>query len=153
MPRVRAHTLVPGPLSAAEALWHDLRRWPSFVDGLARIDKTEGQWPEPGARVVWSGPPGEAARVVERSERLVLREGHVVSIEDEQVLGTRSVAFAPAQDGLVRVSLELEVTAKPQAGRTAALGRLLLGRRRREGLERTLTRFRIERMSDVDDAL
>ena len=153
MPKVRAHTLVPGPVSAAEALWHDLRRWPSFVDGLARIDKTEGAWPEPGARVLWSGPPGGAARVVERSERLVVRESHVVSVEDEHLLGTRSVAFAPAQDGLVRVTLELEFTAKPGTGRVAALSRLLLGRRRREAFERTLTRFRIERMSDVDEGL
>ena len=71
MPKVRAHTLVPGPVSAAEALWHDLRRWPSFVDGLARLDKTEGSWPEPGARVIWSGLPGEAARVVEVTGGLV----------------------------------------------------------------------------------
>jgi hypothetical protein len=91
--------------------------------------------------------------VVERSERLVVRESHVVSVEDEHLLGTRSVAFAPAQDGLVRVTLELEFTAKPGTGRVAALSRLLLGRRRREAFERTLTRFRIERMSDVDEGL
>jgi len=153
MPRIRAHTLVPGPVSAAEALWHDLRRWPSFVDGLARIDRTEGSWPEPGARVVWSGPPGGRTRAVERSERLVVREGHVVAVEDEEALGTRTVAFAPDRDGLVRVTLELDLTAKPGTGRAAAFSGLLLGRRRRQGLERTLARFRIERMSDVDEGL
>jgi len=153
MPRIRAHTLVPGPVSAAEALWHDLRRWPSFVEGLARLDKTEGAWPEPGSRVVWSGPPGGRARVVEASARLVLRELHVVDVEDERLRGTRTVVFAPDRDGLVRVTVELELTAKASEGRAGMVSRLLLGRREREALEHTLRRFRIERMADVDEGL
>jgi hypothetical protein len=153
MARVRAETLVPGPVSAAEALWHDLRRWPSFVDGLARVDKQEGAWPEPGARVIWSGPPGGRARMVERSIRLLVREGHVVEVEDDRLRGTRSIAFAPDRDGLVRVTLELEFAAKTGEGGQGLLGRALLGRREREALERTLARFRIERMADVDDGL
>ncbi len=151
MPAVHAQTLVPGPVSGAEALWHDLRRWPAFVDGLARIDKVEGAWPEPGARVLWSGPPGGLVRVVEESARLVVRESHAVHVEDERVRGTRTVTFTPDRDGLVRVTLELDFTPKPTEGRAALPGRLLLGRRRREALERTLTRFRFERMSDLDD--
>lgn len=153
MPRVRAHTLVPGPVSAAEALWHDLRRWPAFVEGLAHLDKTEGAWPEPGSRVVWSGPPGGRPRVVEASTRLVLREAHVAQVEDDRLRGTRTVTFAPDRDDLVRVGVELEYTAKAAEGRTGLVSRVLLGRRVREGLDHTLRRFRIERMADVDEGL
>ncbi len=153
MPRIRAHTLVPGPVSAAEALWHDLRRWPSFVEGMARLDKAEGAWPEPGSRVVWSGPPGGRARVVEASTRLVLREVHVAEVEDERLRGTRTVTFAPDRDELVRVAVELEYTAKAGDRPTGLISRVLLGRREREALGHTLRRFRIERMADVDDGL
>ncbi len=153
MPRVRAHTLVPGPVSAAEALWHDLRRWPAFVEGLAHLDKTEGPWPEPGSRVIWSGPPGGRVRVVEASTRLVLREVHVADVEDERLRGTRTVTFAPDRDGLVRVGVELEYTAKAGDRPTGLVSRMLLGRRVREALDHTLRRFRIERMADVDEGL
>lgn len=153
MPRIRAHTLVPGPVSAAEALWHDLRRWPSFVDGMARVDKTEGVWPEPGSRVVWSGPPDGRARVVEASSRLVVRESHVADVEDERLRGTRTVTFAPDRDGLVRVAVELELTAKAADGPRGLVSRLLVGRREREALGHTLRRFRIERMADADEGL
>ncbi len=153
MPRVRADTLVPGPVSAAEALWHDVRRWPSFVDGMARLDKVDGSWPEPGSRVVWSGPPGGRARVVEASVRLVVRECHVAEVEDERLRGTRTVSFAADRDGLVRVSVEVDFTAKAGDRRAGIASRLLLGRREREALEHTLRRFRIERMADVDEGL
>ncbi len=151
MPRIRADTLVPGPVSAAEALWHDVRRWPSFVDGMARLDKAEGSWPEPGSRVVWSGPPGGRARVVEASVRLVVRESHVAEVEDERLRGTRTVTFSPDRDGLVRVAVELEYTPKAGDRRTGLAARLLLGRREREALGHTLRRFRIERMADVEE--
>jgi len=151
--RIRSHTLVPGPVSAAEALWHDLRRWPSFVEGLSRLDKTEGSWPEPGSRVVWSGPPGGRARMVEASARLVLRESHVAEVEDERLRGTRTVSFAPDHDGLVRVTVELEYAPKAAGGPGGLLSRLLMARREREALDHTLRRFRIERMADVDEGL
>ncbi len=35
-----------------EALWFDLERRPSFVEGFAHADRTEGRWPEVGSRVV-----------------------------------------------------------------------------------------------------
>jgi len=153
VPRIRAHTLVPGPVSAAEALWHDLRRWPAFVEGMAHVDKAEGAWPEPGSRVLWSGPPGGPGRVVEASTRLVLREVHVAEVEDERLRGTRTVSFAPERDGLVRVAVELDLTAKAGDRPAGLVSRMLLGRRERARLTETLRRFRIERMADLDDGL
>ena len=37
MGRVGARIDVPGQASDAEALWYDLGRWPSFVDGCKYI--------------------------------------------------------------------------------------------------------------------
>ena len=65
MGRVGARIDVPGQASDAEALWYDLRRWPSFVDGFKYIARVDGDWPAVGALVVWDSYPGGRGRVLE----------------------------------------------------------------------------------------
>ena len=38
---------------AALALWTDTDRWPTFVEGFARVIERSGDWPAEGARVIW----------------------------------------------------------------------------------------------------
>src|ERR671910_1330041 len=47
------------PLSPAEALalWSDVERWSSFVEGFARRLELTPDWPAAGARGGWGSPP------------------------------------------------------------------------------------------------
>ena len=73
--RVGARIDVPGQASDAEALWYDLRRWPSFVDGCKYIARVDGDWPAAGALVVWDSFPGGRGRVLEEVTAYEARVG------------------------------------------------------------------------------
>src|SRR5688500_1420576 len=49
----RAGGRVPLTPPEALALWTDVERWPSFVEGYARRLELAPDWPAKGARVVW----------------------------------------------------------------------------------------------------
>ena len=83
MGRAVAAIDVPGRVSDAEALWYDHTRWPTFVDGLAHVDKVQGDWPQPGARLLWVSQPGGRGRVVEEVTEYEARVGQTVHVEDE----------------------------------------------------------------------
>ena len=137
MGRVRARVDVPLLASAAEALWYDTSRWPTFVDGLAHVAAVEGEWPRAGARVVWDSHPGGRGRVVERVLAHAPREGQEVEVEDEKLRGVQRLAFAP-RDGGVVVTLELDYELKERRGVVPVVDLLFIRRPQRESLERTL---------------
>ena len=150
MSEVRARVRVQGIASQAEALWYDTRRWASFVDGLAHVDKVEGDWPDVGSRVVWSSRPGGRGRVVEVSERHITRMGQTVRVEDERLRGTQRVSFTP-DDGhcVVELVLEFELKAvEPSALRP--LVAFFTRRPLRDSLQRTLDRFAVELRGDLE---
>ena len=152
MGRVGARIDVPGQASDAEALWYDLGRWPSFVDGCKYIARVEGGWPAAGALVVWDSFPGGRGRVLEEVTRYEARVGQSVAIEDESIRGTQRVAFHPYADG-VTVSLELDYDLKQPRGRFGAFDLLFVRRPQREALERTLRRFARELRAERDGGL
>ena len=143
MGRVRASVAVSALASEAEALWYDTARWPTFIDGLHHIARLEGEWPRPGARVLWDSPPGGRGRVQERVTAYVAREGQTVAVEDEKIHGTQRVTFTPIEGG-VTVALELEYTLKEQRPGMPLVDLLFIRRPQRESLQRTLRRFRTE---------
>ncbi|HEX5901289.1 MAG TPA: SRPBCC family protein [Solirubrobacteraceae bacterium] len=145
MGRVRASTTIAALASEAEALWYDTTRWASFVDGLHHIARLEGDWPRPGARVLWDSPPGGRGRgrVQERVVAYAAREGQTVAVEDEKIHGTQRVSFTPTEAG-VTVALELEYTPKERRPGMALVDLLFIRRPQRESLQRTLRRFRTE---------
>ena len=142
MGRVRASVDVRALASEAEELWYDTRRWPAFVDGMAHVDKVEGDWPREG-RVVWDAKPGGRGRVIERVEAYEARAGQSVGVEDEKVWGTQVVAFEPREHGC-RVTLELEYRLKDRKPLMPVVDLLFIRRPMRESLQRTLVRFRRE---------
>ena len=129
---------VPGRVSDAEALWYDHRRWPTFVDGFAHVAKVEGDWPRPGARLVWTRTPGGRGRVVEEVTAYEARGRADARVEDEQVHGTQRVALRPRREDGARVTLELEWRLKQQRPLMALVDVLFVRRQLREALERTL---------------
>lgn len=147
MPRVRAALEMPGLASAAEALWYDPQRWPTWIDGFGHVVKLEGEWPAQGARVVWDSKPGGRGRVVERVAAYEARAGQTLAVEDEQLTGTQRVTFEPGPDG-VEVALELSYELKAANVFTPLTDALFIRRALRESLKRNLTRFARELRAD-----
>ena len=152
MGRVSARVDVPGQASDAEALWYDLGRWPSFVDGCKYIARVDGDWPTAGALVVWDSFPGGRGRVLEEVTGYEARVGQSVAVEDESIRGTQRLSFAPHEGG-VTVSLELDYALKQPRGKFGAFDLLFVRRPQREALERTLRRFARELRAERDDNL
>ena len=129
------------PVSAAEALWYDLTRWPAFVDGFHHVAKLEGEWPKIGARLLWDSTPAGRGRVVERVARYEVRSGQTVEVEDPRLAGTQKVAFEPREGGRCRMTLELEYLLKDRTFLTPVVDALFVRRAIGDALRRTLTRF------------
>jgi hypothetical protein len=141
MGKVSAQIEVPGLASAAEDLWYDTSRWPTFVVGLAHVAKVEGDWPKVGSRVIWDANPGGRGRVVEVVTAYEARSGQTVIVEDEKIRGTQSIAFAPKEGGGVELTLSLDYTVKQEAGVPFFVDLVFVRRPMRDSLRRTLSRF------------
>ncbi len=150
MRTISARRVLPGAIVAeAEALWHDLARWPGFVDGFATIGRLEGSWPQKGARVVWDSRPGGRGRVVEKVLSHEPGAAHSVRVEDPQLHGTQTVRFAPLGESC-EVTLELAYELKRPGIGGAVTDVFFVRHALRESLRRTLERFAIELQADRD---
>jgi Polyketide cyclase / dehydrase and lipid transport len=142
MGRATAEVEVAVLASAAEELWYDTQRWPTFIDGLAHVAKVEGDWPR-GGRVVWDAKPDGRGRVVERVRAHEARAGQTVHVEDEKITGTQRIDFQPTQRGC-RIRLSLEYDIKQRRPLMPLVDLLFVRRPMTDSLKRTLTRFRRE---------
>ena len=149
MGRTSARIDLPGRVSDAEALWYDHRRWPTFLDGFKHLDKVDGEWPQAGARVVWTTHPGGRGRVVEEVTAYEARAGQTLSVEDEQTYATQRVSFTPREGGAT-IALELEWRLKERRPFMAVVDLLFIRRQQREALQRTLRRFRTELVAESE---
>jgi hypothetical protein len=141
MGRVKAEVTVNALASAAEELWYDTARWPTFVDGLAHVEKVEGDWPRAG-RVLWDAKVDGRGRVDERVIDHEARTGQTLAIEDEKLTGTQRVEFHPSDDGC-RIVLTLTYTLKMDPPTRQVID-FFARRPLRDSLKRTLTRFQQE---------
>src|SRR5256885_14739761 len=98
MGRARAAIEVAGSVEDAEALWYDLQRWPTFIDGFARVVRSEG-WPAAGGTLVWDSTPAGRGRVGERVTAQGAGEGETAGVEDPRLSGTPTGAFTAAGNG------------------------------------------------------
>ena len=148
MGRVRAEVRVAALASAAEELWYDTARWPTFVDGLAHVSKIEGDWPRAG-RVLWDAKVDGRGRVDERVVAHEARVGQTLRVEDEKITGTQRIAFKPDGDGCAIV-LTLEYQLKMDPPRRQVID-FFTRRPMRDSLKRTLQRF--QRELEAGDAI
>ena len=143
----RAATVVPLAPEGVLALWTDLSRWPSFVEGFARELERSGEWPAEGSRVVWESGPGGRGRVTER----VLRHGtgrFETRVNEDALQGRQSLSVSEDAEGTrVELTLDYELT-KYGPLRTVA-DMLFIRRALRDALRRTLRRFAIEAEEDA----
>jgi polyketide cyclase/dehydrase/lipid transport protein len=150
MRTIVARRVLPGAVVAeAEALWHDLRRWPGFVDGFAAIGRLEGAWPQRGARLVWDSRPGGRGRVVEQVLAHEPGASHSVRVEDPQLHGTQTVRFGRLGSSC-EMALELAYELKRPGLGGVVTDVFFVRHALRESLRRTLDRFAIELQADRD---
>src|SRR5919199_737052 len=141
-PGARSETRVASGPGGAGGGWPDVRRWPTFVEGFARVAEQRGEWPSTGSTLVWESIPSGRGRVTERvvdsaPDRLVTR------VFEKRLSGTQVAAFAEDAEG-ARVSLELEYELSSGGPLRALADALFIRRAVRDMLVRTLRRFAIE---------
>ena len=142
MATIRVDHLLDGTVHEAERCWYDTTRWPEWVDELARIVAVEGDWPRPGATVIWESGPAGRGRVRERVTAYEPLAGQTVEVEDDSITGTQRVAFDPAGGG-VHVQLTLSYSIKRRSPLTPLIDLLFVRRPMATSLTRTLTRFAV----------
>ena len=142
MRRASARTELSLAPAEALALWTDVERWPSFVEGFARRLELTGEWPAPGERVVWESTPDGRGRVTERITENA-PDRFSTQVFEKALTGTQTLRALPAMDGSeVELSLEYELTGYgPLSGVADAL---FIRRALRDSLKRTLYRFSLE---------
>ena len=127
----------------AYALWTDVSRWPTFIDGFGRVDRQDESWPSEGSKLVWRGVPGGRGVVTERVARAQPPALHEVTVFEEKLDGTQSVTFSLEDEG-TRVDLVLEYTVSVGGPLRPLVDRLFIRRAQNDSLARTLRRFTTE---------
>jgi hypothetical protein len=142
-----ARTVVLDP-PEADALWMDVDRWATFIEGFAHAIEKDGSWPAEGSKLVWESAPGGRGRV---NERVISRgDGYLTTrVVEESLHGLQTVTFQPAEGRGTRVELCLKYDLNPttiwRQGPVGKLTDLLFIRRAlTDSLARTLRRFATE---------
>jgi hypothetical protein len=145
---VHAARRVVLPPHEAEALWLDLSRWATFIEGFAHVESKDDSWPDKGSRLVWNSLPDGRGRVTEKVTARGV--GHVTTrLLEESLTGMQSVTFQPDEGGGTIVDLRLEYELNPttmwrQGGLGKIVNLLFIRRAMTDSLARTLRRFATE---------
>jgi hypothetical protein len=138
---VSARIEVRSSVHEAETAWYDTRRWPQWVDQLARVVEVQGDWPRAGAVVAWESGPAGRGKVRERVTQHEPLSGQVSEVEDDSIVGRQSVSFEPRQDG-AEVQLALEYRLRRRSPLSALVDLLFIRRLMGASLAKTLGQFR-----------
>ena len=137
-----AGTDVPLAPAAALALWADVSRWPSFVEGFARLVEDDPGWPAPDARLVWESVPAGRGRVTEKV--VESSEDRIATmVFEDRLAGRQEFRVAPGPRGAA-VELSLEYTLTKYGPLGVVADALFIRRAIRDSLRRTLFRFGVE---------
>ena len=133
---------VPLAPAAALALWADVSRWPSFVEGFARLVEDDPGWPAPDARLVWESVPAGRGRVTEKV--VESSEDRIATmVFEDRLAGRQEFRVAPGPRGAA-VELSLEYTLTKYGPLGVVADALFIRRAIRDSLRRTLFRFGVE---------
>jgi hypothetical protein len=137
-----AGTDVPLAPATALALWADVSRWPSFVEGFARLIENDPGWPAPDARLVWESVPAGRGRVTEKV--VESSEDRIATmVFEDRLAGRQEFRVAPGPGGAA-VELSLEYTLTKYGPLGVVADALFIRRAIRDSLRRTLFRFGVE---------
>ena len=138
----RAGAVVPLAPEGALALWTNVDRWATFVEGFTRKLEQSPEWPGEGARVVWESGPGGRGTVTEK----VLDHGtgrFETRVSEQALQGRQAFIVSEDADGS-RVELTLEYELTKYGPLRAVADVLFIRRAQRDALRRTLRRFVVE---------
>lgn len=152
MPKVRVgRVLADAQVSEVEALWLDPESWTRYVDGFGALARTDGEWPHPGARVVWDSRPGGRGRVVEDGDSYEPGAKIVTTLQDGEMTGTQTVTLGEDDLG-VRMEIELQYDRTNAGALKQATESLFVKSALKASLKRTLERFDQELAIDREEA-
>jgi hypothetical protein len=137
----KVHSQAPAELPPEEAyaLWVDLARWPTFVDGFGHVDRVDDTWPQEGSKLVWRSVPTGRGVVTERVTANEPGARFATRVFDERTSGIQTVQFT---DETIALELDYELQSKTPVSRLVDV--LFIRRAQRDALTRTLRRFAIE---------
>jgi polyketide cyclase/dehydrase/lipid transport protein len=139
---VRESVLVPLPAGRARELWTDLRRWPTFVEGFARVLESDPEWPAAGSKVVWESIPEGRGRVTERV--IESSEEEILTEVFEDALSGRQAATFVSEEGETLVELELDYRLTRTGVLRTIADVIFIRRALSAALARTLRRYAAE---------
>jgi len=145
--RARAAAVVSLAPEAALALWTDVRRWPTFVEGFARALEVSDDWPGEGSKVVWESIPGGRGRVTEQ----VVATGpgrFTTRVFEDAFAGEQALAVSEDAEG-ARMDLTLDYELSRYGPLRALADVLFIRRALRDAMRRTLRRFAVEADEEV----
>jgi len=129
------------PPERALALWTDTRRWATFVDGFARVERVQGDWPEQGTRLTWQSRPGGRGTVTEKVLEYDQASGRLVTqVFEDALAGRQTARFVPIEGGS-EVELELDYKLSRGGPLRRITDVLFIRRALNDSLGRTLVRF------------
>jgi Polyketide cyclase / dehydrase and lipid transport len=128
---------------AALRLWTDATRWPTFVEGFARVIEQDPGWPAEGSRLVWESIPTGRGRVTEKVVRGAAAERFATQVFEDRLMGLQTFRAAESEAGS-RVELSLEYTLTKYGPLGGVADAIFIRRALRDALRRTLSRFVVE---------
>jgi hypothetical protein len=132
---------------ASLALWTDLGRRATFVEGFARTLEVSPEWPAEGAKVVWESRPGGRGRVTERVVEHAPGR-FTTELFEEALHGRQAMIVSEHADGTL-VELELEYELAKYGPLRAVADAVFVRRALRDALRRTLRRFAVEAQEEL----
>jgi Polyketide cyclase / dehydrase and lipid transport len=144
----RADADVPLTPEAALRLWTDLSRWPSFVEGFARVVESDPSWPAHDSRVIWESIPAGRGRVTEKVVEPPAA-GEFATMVFEDRLAGRQTFHAVESVGGARIELALEYTLTRHGPLGAVADAIFIRRALRDSLRRTMARFAVEAQDEA----
>jgi hypothetical protein len=143
----RAEGEVPLTPEAALRLWTDVARWPSFVEGFAKVVALDAEWPAEGSRAIWESVPAGRGRVTEKVAEGA--PGRFATLVFEDRLAGRQTLRASESEGGARVELSIEYTLTRYGPLGALADAIFIRRALRDSLRRTIARFEVEAHEDA----
>jgi hypothetical protein len=137
-----ARGTVPLQPADALALWTNVERWPTFIEGFARMIECSPGWPAEGERLSWESSPGGRGRV---TEKVVERspDRFTTMVFESALMGRQTLRAVPHGAG-AEVELSLEYTLVKYGPLSVVADTLFIRRALRDSLARTVGRFAVE---------
>jgi ribosome-associated toxin RatA of RatAB toxin-antitoxin module len=144
MAKAQQARVVDLPPARAFALWTDISRWRTFVDGFAHAERVDAEWPAAGAKIVWQSVPTGRGTVTEKVRESVPGTRFRTEVLEQRLVGTQTVEFEPDESGGTKVVLSLDYRLASDNPLNRLVDLIFIRRAQRDALARTLRRFATE---------